>query len=163
MATKGVSDWSYNQTDRKDEMRKRRLIVKSLSFLQFPLAGLMIFLGKKKHERFFDCVSHILIVTLCVKYVIEQAFQMNNPGEFVFRSTIVVLRSSLILAAFATNGLVDILLGLLSPTFIVLLTFKDTKFEAGNLQIIVPAIVVILLGCLIFNFIVCEIQVRLFS
>jgi hypothetical protein len=53
--------------------------------------------------------------------------------------------------------MIDILVGLLCPTFIVLLAFKDTNFKKGELEIVLPTVIITLLGCFIFNYVVCEI------
>lgn len=81
----------------------------------------------------------------------------------MFKATVLTLQCSLLLAAFACNGIFDILIGFIPPTFVIVLALTKTQFSEGNSRLIVPALVVILLGCGIFNFIVCEIRVRLFS
>lgn len=87
----------------------------------------------------------------------EKQFKLSEPGEYIFKSAIVMLRSCLVLAVFATNGIIDIVIGLLSPTFIVLLAFKDTDFEEGEMEIVLPAVLITLIGSFLFNFIVAEI------
>ena len=138
-------------------MNRRRLIFKVVSFIQFPLGGLCIYLGKKKHDRFFDLVPLILIVTLCVNYGITNEFSAKEPSEFLQTATIVVMLSSLLLAVFATNGIFDILIGLLAPTFTVMISFKQENFVEGETSLILPATLMTLLGCFCFNYLVCEI------
>lgn len=90
------------------------------------MAGLCHYLATKKYDWFYDLIVHILIVTMCVKYGIEQAFSLTDTGEFVFKSTVLTLRCSLLLAAFACNGLVDILIGFIPPTFVVVFALTKT-------------------------------------
>ena len=75
----------------------------------------------------------------------------------------IILRASFLLAAFACNGIIDIFLGLVSPIFVILLTSRQTNFPEGNMSLIVPVLVVIFVGCATFNYLVCEIRIRLFS
>jgi len=105
-------------------MNRRRLIFKVISFIQFPLGGLCIYYGKKKHDRFFDAVPLILILTLCLNYGITNEFSASKPSEFLQTATIIFMHSSLILAVFATNGIFDLLIGLLAPTFTIMVSFK---------------------------------------
>jgi hypothetical protein len=158
MTAKGYSGFMIDPlTLRHAELRRNRLITKGISFLEYPINAIMIYLGKQKSMRCFDFVPHICIITLCVKYYVEKEFALSAPGEYVFKSAIVTLRSCLLLAVFATNGMIDILVGLLCPTFIVLLAFKDTNFKKGELEIVLPTVIITLLGCFIFNYVVCEI------
>jgi len=49
------------------------------------------------------------------------------------------------------------------PIFVVFLILRKTHFDKGSIGLTVPAVLITLLGCSIFNFIILEEQRRLFS
>ena len=71
LTTRKGTNWQFVDTEQIEMYRTRHLVVKSLSLLQYPLAGCCLYLGKRKHGLFYDLIVHILIVTLCVKYGVE--------------------------------------------------------------------------------------------
>ena len=93
----------------------------------------------------------------------DRSFELDDTGEYVFKSVITILKASFLIVAFASNGIIDILIGLLTPMFVILLALARTEFKDGNVKIILPAIIVLLISSFIFNFLVIQTQVRLFS
>lgn len=102
-------------------------------------------------------------MSLCLQFYFVVPFDLENARQYVLRSVIICLRCSTAVAIFGVNGLVDVLAGLLMPLFVVFLILRKTRFNTGSIGLTIPAVLVTILGCSIFNFIILEEQRRLYS
>ena len=132
--------------------------------VQYILAGMFYALGRyTKHLRWNDLIIHTFVIFCCIGFYASWPLQQDGPQAYVFRTVIVTLRCSVLVAMFGVNGTLDMISSLLAPIIAVGLHFKSVDFPLGSTAMWLPAIFVTIIGVGIFNFLIILEQRRLYA
>lgn len=132
-----------------------------IAFGLYTILLLIFLLAQARVEWLYYTISPSAIIILCLYQYLYMPFNPAAPREFVFWSVILQFRCSVIVTMFQVNGLIDIILQLVLTLPIIALHSRSLVISENDF-FIWPPIIVALMGCQLFNYIVSREQRMLF-
>lgn len=165
---KNVYEWELPDKEKEigyyDSFQTRAEATRGALLVQYVIAWVLFMIGKKtRFQRAMDLIVFGFCICNSLQFFINKPFKLDNPRQYVLRSTIISIRSAAIIAIFGVNGFFDVVCGLCLPLLAVLCVLPQTQFPPGSINLCMPAVLVAVVGCAIFVYMVLEEQRRLFA